>query len=179
MLSHNNYEIKKRNKEIKKETIQKKETLHKKNNDNNNENNNDLDVDINSDREVNANKIDTKYTVRREWKGQTNYFPGHDFEHYRPNDLSEDAKCKWDQQFRKRKEEIEKKLVKIFLKKDNVKLVPYSGRQRWSFPCPEKGCQFNSVDLGKDLMRKHKWKEDTVCSYHVTNAFQSESTLYS
>ena len=148
MLSHNNYEIKKRNKEIKKETIQKKETkkkkvegiLHKKNNDNNNENNNDLDVDINSDREVNANKIDTKYTVRREWKGQTNYFPGHDFEHYRPNDLSEDAKCKWDQQFRKRKEEIEKKLVKIFLKKDNVKLVPYSGRQRWSFPCPEKGC---------------------------------------
>ena len=154
--------------------------MSKKNNNNNNENL-DVDVDTNSDSEVNAKKTD-KYTVRRDWKGQTNYFPGHDFQHYRPNDLSEDTKCKWDEQLQKRKDEIEKKLVSIFMKKDNVKLVSYSGRQRWSFPCPEKGCDFNSVDLGKHLTRKHKWNQDTVklqtSYFHNMYQYSTRVTTY-
>ena len=162
--------------------------MHKKNDDNNNDNNNDLnvdnnvDVDTNSDSEINAAKIENKYTVRRDWKGQTNYYPGHDFEPYRPNDLPEDAQCKWDQQLQKRKDEIEKRLVDIFLKKGNVKRVPYSGRQRWSFPCPEKGCQFNSVDLGKHLTRKHKWNDETVklqtTYFHNIYQYSTRVTTY-
>ena len=154
--------------------------MSKKNNNNNNENL-DVDIDTNSDSEVNAKKTD-KYTVRRDWKGQTNYFPGHDFQHYRPNDLSEDTKCKWDEQLQKRKDEIEKKLVSIFMKKDNVKLVSYSGRQRWFFPCPEKGCDFNSVDLGKHLTRKHKWNQDTVklqtTYFHNIYQYSTRVTTY-
>ena len=58
------------------------------------------------------------------------------------------------------KNEIKNKVAEIFGDKDNVILVPYSGRIRFCFPCPEKDCSFSTVDMGRHLQEKHKWTRE-------------------
>ena len=58
------------------------------------------------------------------------------------------------------KNEIKNKVAEIFGDKDNVILVPYSGRIRFCFPGPEKDCSFSTVDIGKLLQGKHKWTRE-------------------
>ena len=59
----------------------------------------------------------------------------------------------------KRKQAISERLSKIFGSTNNVKKVRYCNRLRLSFPCPEVACSFQTVDLKKHLLSKHKWDQ--------------------
>ena len=53
-------------------------------------------------------------------------------------------------------------MQKVFKDKTAVKRVNYSGRTRWSLPCPVKCCSFSSPDIGKHLLVKHRWEKEAV-----------------
>ena len=59
----------------------------------------------------------------------------------------------------KRKQAISESLSKIFGSTNNVKKVQYCNRLRLSFPCPEVACSFQTVDLKKHLLSKHRWDQ--------------------
>ena len=100
-------------------------------------------------------------TVKRNWEGIPNYFPSSSkFDIYVPPSIGESCKENWLERVELRKIEISNKVKEIFGDKDAVILVPYSGRIRMSFPCPEHDCSFLSVDIKKHLMRKHKWSKE-------------------
>ena len=100
-------------------------------------------------------------TVKRNWEGIPNYFPSSSkFDIYVPPSIGESCKENWLERVELRKIEISNKVKEIFGDKDAVILVPYSGRIRMSFPCPEHDCSFSSVDIKKHLMGKHKWSKE-------------------
>ena len=100
-------------------------------------------------------------TVKRNWEGIPNYFPSSSkFDIYVPPSIGESCKENWLERVELRKIEISNKVKEIFGDKDAVILVPYSGRIRMSFPCPEHDCSFSSVDIKKSLMGKHKWSKE-------------------
>ena len=99
-----------------------------------------------------------KFTVKRDWKVQVNYYPANE-EHfiiYYPESLEEKNKLIWKQMVNKRKQAISEWLSKIFGSANNVKKVQYCNRLWLSFPCPEKAYSFQTVDLKKHLLSKHK-----------------------
>ena len=102
-----------------------------------------------------------KFSVKRDWEGQVNYYPANE-EHfiiYYPESLEEKNKLIWKQMVNKRKQAISERLSKIFGSTNNVKKVRYCNRLRLSFPCPEVVCSFQTVDLKKHLLSKHKWDQ--------------------
>ena len=102
-----------------------------------------------------------KFSVKRDWEGQVNYYPANE-EHfiiYYPESLEEKNKLIWKQMVHKRKQAISERLSKIFGSTNNVKKVRYCNRLRLSFPCPEVACSFQTVDLKKHLLSKHKWDQ--------------------
>ena len=123
-----------------------------------------LDRPHDSDSEENDATEEAKkmlMTVKRDWEGIPNYFPSSSkFDIYVPPSIGESCKENWLERVELRKIEISNKVKKIFGDKDAVILVPYSGRIRMSFPCPEHDCSFSSVDIKKSLMGKHKWSKE-------------------
>ena len=108
-------------------------------------------------------QLESGVTIRRDWKGQVNYYPGLPFQMFRPEKISDEQEIDiWDKQVNKRKQEIENQLRNIFKVENSVKQVEYSGRMRWSFPCPVTDCSFSAVDLGKHLQKKHKWCKSSI-----------------
>ena len=101
-----------------------------------------------------------KFTVKRDWDGQVNYYPANEehFTIYYPENLEEKNKLIWKQMVNKRKQAIsEERISKIFGSANNIKKVRYCNRLRLSFPCPEEACSFQTVDLKKHLLSKNKW----------------------
>ena len=108
-------------------------------------------------------QLESGVTVRRDWKGQVNYYPGLPFQMFRPEKICEEQEIDlWDKQVNNRKKEIENQLRNIFKQENSVKQVEYSGRMRWSFPCPVIDCDFSTVDLAKHLQKKHKWCKSSI-----------------
>lgn len=59
-----------------------------------------------------------KLAVKGDWKGQINYYPGVPLEIAYPCWLNEDGKVKWEELVGERKNSMEKKVEKIFGKKN-------------------------------------------------------------
>ena len=108
-------------------------------------------------------QLESGKTIRKNWKGQVNYYPGLPFQMFQPENISDEQEIDiWNNQVNKRKQEIENQLRNIFKEENSVKQVEYSGRMRWSFPCPVTDCGFSTVDLGKHLQKKHKWSKSSI-----------------
>lgn len=101
-------------------------------------------------------QLEPGLTVRRDWKGKVNYYPGLSFQMFRPEKVSNEEEIDiWDKEVDERKQQIENQLRNIFKEANVVKQVKYSDGMRWSFPCPVTVCGFSTVDLGKYLQEKH------------------------
>ena len=79
------------------------------------------------------------------------------FESYIPEGLHEVDRNQWEKQVKQRKREISNDLKRVFRTETVVKKVVYSNRIRLRFPCPVKSCSFETVDIRKHLLNKHKW----------------------
>ena len=86
-----------------------------------------------------SNLAGIKFTVKRDWDGQINYYPANEehFTIYYPESLEEKNKLIWQQMVNKRKQAISERLSQNFGSANNVKKVRYCNRLRLSFPCPE------------------------------------------
>ena len=108
-------------------------------------------VNIDSDNEENdalKRGIKIFVKVKRDWEGTPNYFPSSSkFEVYATPGMGESCTENWYEWIEIRKIEISNKVKEIFGDKDTVILVPYSGRIRISFPCPEHDSSRSSVDI--------------------------------
>ena len=118
--------------------------------------------DVGSEKSDAPEQVKKKFvTVKRNWEGIPNYFPSSSkFDAYVPPNMGQSCQENWLERVEVRKIEISNKVKDIFGNKDAVILVPYSGRVRMSFPCPEHECSFSSVDIKKHLMGKHKWSKE-------------------
>ena len=110
-----------------------------------------LDSHLNKDHETSDSETPKTFvTVKRNWEGVPNYFPSSTkFDNYIPPGLNDQGTENWLTRVENCKNEIKNKVAEIFGDKDNVILVPYSGRIRFCFPCPEKRLFFFNSGYGK------------------------------
>ena len=104
-----------------------------------------------------------KFTVKRVQAGKRNYLPtDQTFESCIPEGLHEVDRNQWEKQVKQRKREISNDFKKVFRIETAVKKVVYSNQIRLRFPCPVKSCSFETVDIIKHLLNKHKWASNEV-----------------
>lgn len=101
-------------------------------------------------------QLEPGLTVRRDWKGKVNYYPGLFFQMFQPEKVSDEEEIDiWDKEVHERKQQIENQLRNIFKEANVVKQVKYSDGMRWSFSFPVTVCGFSVVDLRKYQQEKH------------------------